>query len=187
MQEDLSVLGASPLEVKITFPPATVIPTLMPQITPQPTSSPIGSMPTAAFNLDPKVEDALIINLEHSIGPTKIDPGSTITWRFQPAQALDHREVKSLSVWLISSDTNQRLPNQFLLWNFRTNMWDNIDNPKWGENQVGNQNELVSQDGDVIIYFANTDKTMDIFIDKFGITLVFQRADGSIEVHGFTP
>jgi hypothetical protein len=187
MQSDLSTLGASPLEIKTTFPVATVIPTVTPQLTPRPTSSPLASLPTPAFTEDPMVQSALVVDLEQPIEHVKLGWGTSSLYRFQPAQALDHREVKSLSLWLISSNTNQRLPRQILLWNFRTNMWGSIDNPKWGENRAGYQNELVSQDGDVVVYLVNQDDTLETTVDTFGVTLVLQRTDGTIEIHGITP
>ncbi len=187
MRNDLEMLDASPLEIASSFLPATVIPTPTALLTPRPTSSPIASMPTPAFTPDPKLQNAYVVDLEKSIGPIKIGWNTSTLWRFQPAQSLDHSEVKSLSVWLISSDTNQRLPRQLLLWNFRNNMWGSIDDLKWGENRAGYRNDLVSQDGDVIIYLVNQDNSLETIVDELGITLVIQRVDGSIEVHGITP
>ncbi len=187
IRDDLTSLGADPLEVTISMAPATAIPTPTPQPTLRPTSSPIASMPTPFFTPDPILQNAYVVDIQKSVGPIKLGWNTSSLWHFQPAQSLDHREVKSLSVWLISSVTSQRLPRQILLWNFRKNMWGSIDNPKWGENQAGYQNELVSQDGDVVIYFVNQDNTLETIVDTFGITLVLQRTDGSIEVHGITP
>ena len=187
MLDDLSRLGASPLESTVSFAPVTPIPTPTLQPTLRPTSSPIASIPTPFFTPDPMLQHALIVDLEEAIGPIKIGWNSSSLWRFQPAQSLDHREVKSLSVWLISSDTSQRLPRQLLVWNFRTNMWGSIDELQWGENRAGYQNDLVSQDGDVIIYLVNQDNTLEATVDTLGITLVLQRTDGSVEVHGITP
>jgi hypothetical protein len=66
-------------------------------------------------------------------------------------------------------------------------MWGSIDNLKWGENHAGYQNDFVSQDGDVIIYLVNQDDSLETTIDTLGVTLVLQRTDGSVEVHGITP
>lgn len=187
MLDDLSNLGASPLESTISFAPATPIftPTLQPTL--RPTSSPMASMPTPVFTPDPMLQQALIVDLEESIGPVRIGLSTASLWHFQPAQPLDHREVKDLSVWLISSDTSQHLPPQLLVWNFKKNMWGSIDDLKWGENRAGYKNDLVSQDGDVIIYLVNQDNALETTIDTIGITLVLQRTDGSVEVHGITP
>lgn len=187
IRNDLVSLGSAPVEIPPSFPVATLIPTPTLQSTPRPTSSPSASMPTPFFTPDPRLQDALVVDLEKSIGPIRIGSNPIGLWRFQPAQSLDHREVKSLSVWLVSSDANQPLPRQLLLWNFRTNMWGSIDNPIWGENRAGYQNDLVSQDGDVILYLVNRDDRSDITVDTLGITLILQRTDGSIEVHGITP
>ncbi len=187
MRDDLKALGSSLLEVTSSFSPATAIPTPTAPLTPRATSSPISSMPTPAFTPDPKLQNVTIVDIEKSIGPVKLGWNTQKLLRFQPAQSLDHREVKSLSVWLISSDQNQRLPHQLLLWNFKLNMWGSIDNLKWGENRAGYQNDLVSQDGDVILYLVNQDNTLETTVDTLGITLVIQRTDGSIEVHGITP
>jgi hypothetical protein len=66
-------------------------------------------------------------------------------------------------------------------------MWGSIDDLKWGENRAVYQNDFVSPDGDVIIYLVNQDNSLEAVIDSIGITLVLQRTDGSIEVHGITP
>ena len=129
----------------------------------------------------------MVVDLENPVGPVKLGWNSSDLWRFQPAQPLDHREVKSLSVWLLSSDTFQRLPHQILVWNFRLNMWGSIDNLKWGENRADTPNDFVSQDGDVIINLVNQNNSLEATVDTLGITLVLQRTDGSIEIHGITP
>jgi len=187
IRDNLTSVGAKPLEVFTSMSPATAIPTPTLQPTLRPTSSPIASMPTPAFTPDPRLQYATVIDLERAFGPIELGWNNSTILRFQPAQSLDHREVKSLSVWLLSSDTSQRLPRQILLWNFRTNMWGSIDEIKWGENRAGYQNDLVSQDGDVIVYLVNQDDTLQSTVDTLGITLVLQRTDGSIEVHGITP
>ncbi|HKJ38747.1 MAG TPA: hypothetical protein VJ972_08210 [Anaerolineales bacterium] len=187
MRNDITALDAAPLEMPPSFFPATPIPTQTMQSTPRPTSSPLASMPTPVFTPDPKLRYALVVDIEKPVGPVKIGWNSSNMWRFQPAESLDHREVKSLSVWLISSDTTQRLPRQLLIWNFRKNMWGGIDDLKWGENRASNQNDFVSQDGDVIVYFVNQDNSLEAIVDTLGINLVLQRTDGSIEVHGITP
>jgi hypothetical protein len=187
MREDLTALGAAPLEVTPSFPSATAIVTATPAFTPRPTSSPDPSLPTPAFTLDPRQEHALIVDIEKAIEPVQIVWGFDKYWHFQPAQSLDHRQVQRLSVWLISSDTSQRLPRQISLWNFRNNMWGGNNELNWGENRINYPNEYVSPDGDVYIHFMSDDPTLETTIDKFGITLTLQRTDGSMEVHGIVP
>ncbi len=187
MRNDITSLGAAPLEIPPSFIPATPIPTQTLQFTPRPTSSPNASFPTSIYTPDPKLQQALIVDIEKQIGPIMLGWNTSYLWRFQSAESLDHKEVKSLSVWLNSSDTGQRLPRQLLIWNFRKNMWGSIDDLKWGENRAAYQNDLVSPDGDVIIYLVNQDNSLEALIGSIGITLVLQRTDGSIEVHGITP
>jgi tetratricopeptide (TPR) repeat protein len=187
MRNDITSLGAAPLEIPPSFIPATPIPTQTLQFTPRPTSSPDASFPTSIYTPDPKLQQALIVDIEKQIGPIMLGWNTSYLWRFQSAESLDHKEVKSLSVWLNSSDTSQRLPRQLLIWNFRKNMWGSIDDLKWGENRAVYQNYFVSPDGDVIIYLVNQDNSLEAVIDSIGITLVLQRTDGSIEVHGITP
>ena len=187
MRNDIVALGAAPLEILPSFPEATPIPTQTFQYTPRPTSSPDASFPTSIYTPDPKLQQALIVDIDKQIGPIMLGWNTSYLWRFQPAESLDHKEVKNLSVWLNSSDTSQRLPRQLLIWNFRKNMWGSIDDLKWGENRAVNQNDLVSPDGDVIIYLVNQDNSLEAVIDSIGITLVLQRTDGSIEVHGINP
>jgi tetratricopeptide (TPR) repeat protein len=186
IREDLSALGGLPLDV-VSSIALTPISTPTPLLTPRPTSTPDPSLPTPAFTEDPNLQYATVLDLEKPIEPVKIDWGFSVWWHFQPAQSLDHREVKRLSVWLISSDTSQRLPRQISLWNFRNNMWGGNNELHWGENKIDYANEYVSPDGDVYIKFASDDETLETIIDTFGITLVLQRSDGSIEVHGITP
>jgi hypothetical protein len=187
MRNDITSLGAAPLEIPPSFIPATPIPTQTLQFTPRPTSSPDASFPTSIYTPDPKLQQALIVDIEKQIGPIMLGWNTSYLWRFQSAESLDHKEVESLSVWLNSSDTSQRLPRQLLIWNFRKNMWGSIDDLKWGENRAVYQNDFVSPDGDVIIYLVNQDNSLEAVIDSIGITLVLQRTDGSIEVHGITP
>jgi hypothetical protein len=187
IRDDLTVLGASPLEIVSSFPHATAISTPTAPLTPRPISSPISSIPTPAFTPDPILQYASIVDIEKTIGPIKIGWNSDGLWRFQPAQALDHREVQKLSIWVISSDTSQRLPRQLFVWNFRNNMWGGVEELNWGENRLEFPNEYVSLDGDVIIHLMNHDNTLESTVDTLGITLVIQRTDGSIEVHGITP
>ena len=66
-------------------------------------------------------------------------------------------------------------------------MWGSIDNLKWGENRADTPNDFVSQDGDVIINLVNQNNSLEATVDTLGITLVLQRTDGSIEIHGITP
>jgi len=189
IQEDLAALGATPLEVTPSFPAGTAIPTptLTSLLTPRPTSSPNPSLPTPVFTEDPTLRFAHIIDLEQKVGPVQTGPTYDSLWRFQPAQSLDHREVQRLSVWLISSDTSQHLPRQISLWNFHNNMWGGNNEVHWGENQINYPNEYVSPDGDVYIHFAYGNSSVETTIDELGITLILQRTNGSIEVHGITP
>jgi len=187
IQNDLSALDAMPMEREASFAPATAIPMPTPLLTPRPTSSPDPSLATPAFTPDPILQSAIVVDLEKAIAPVKLGWGFQGLWRFQPVQALDHREVQRLSVWLISSNTTQRLPRQISLWNFRFNMWGGNNTLQWGENRINSAGEFVSPDGDVFIRLNNDDATLETTIDTFGITLVLQRTDGSIEVHGITP
>jgi tetratricopeptide (TPR) repeat protein len=187
IQNDLAALGASSIEVTPSFPFVTAIPKPTALLTPRPTSSPVSSVPTPPFTPDPIVQFANILDIEKTIGPITVGLNFDGLWRFQPAQSLDHREVQKLSVWVISSDTVQRLPRQLFVWNFRNNMWGGVDELKWGENRLEFQNEYVSPDGDVIVHFFNQDNTLETTIDTLGITLIIQRTDGSVEVHGITP
>jgi tetratricopeptide (TPR) repeat protein len=195
MQQDLAALGALPLEQtpSVSFatamPTLTPAPTLTPSITPRPTSSPNSAMPTPIFTADFMLQSITIVDLEKTIGPIEIKKGSNFDWRwqFQAAQSLDHREVKKLSIWLNSSDTSQGLPRQLYLWNFRNNMWGGVEELKWGENPVDYPNEYVSPDGDVIVYVFSHDGVLNTTIDSLGVTLIVQRTDGSIELHGVTP
>jgi tetratricopeptide (TPR) repeat protein len=187
IRDDLDALGGSPLEVDSSFAFATAIPTPTAFPTARPTSSPDPSLPTPAFEMDPSLQGAIIVDPEKPIEPVKIGWGFSALWRFQPAQPLDHREVQRLSIWLISSDTSQRLPRQISLWNFRWNMWGGNNELHWGENRINAANEFVSADGDVYIRLASDDDTLETVIDTFGITLVLQRTDGTVEVHGITP
>jgi hypothetical protein len=66
-------------------------------------------------------------------------------------------------------------------------MWGGNDELHWGENRINAANEFVSPDGDVYIRFESDDQTLETVIDTFGITLVLQRTDGTVEVHGITP
>jgi len=187
MREDLSALGASPLDMETSLTPVTPIATPTLQPTRSVTLTPMASMPVPVISPDALLQDAPIVDLEKTIGPIKVGPGSPSLWHFQAAQPLEIREVKSLSVWLISSDTSQRLPIQLFVLNFRKNIWESVEDLKWGENRAGNQNELVSGYGDVFIYLVHQDDALEITVDALGITLVIQRPDGSIEVHGITP
>jgi tetratricopeptide (TPR) repeat protein len=186
MREDLIALGGEPVAFDAPLI-ATVIPTPTALLTPRPTSSPDPSLPTPAFTPDPALEYATVLDIEKPIEPVKIGWGFSVLWHLQPAQSLDHREVQRLSVWLISSDETQRLPRQISLWNFRSNMWGGNNDLHWGENRINFPNEYVSPDGDVYVRFESDDDTLETTIDTFGITLVLQRTDGSIEVHGITP
>ena len=187
IQDDLAALGASPVDVTPSAPSATAIQTPTALLTPRPTSSPVASAPTPPFTPDPMLEFANIVDIEKTIGPLDVDLNFDGLWRFQPAESLDHREVQKLSIWVISPDTTQRLPRQLLVWNFRNNMWGGIEELKWGENRLEFQNEYVSPDGDVIVHFFIQDQTLETTVDSLGITLILQRADGSVEVHGITP
>lgn len=187
IRDDLAALEADPIEVTSSFLPATVIPLPTPLLTPRPTSSPDPSLPTPVFTLDPYLQSAEVVDIEKPIEQLFLGWGFQGLWLFQPAQPLDHHEVQSLSVWLISSDTSQRLPRQLSLWNFRSNMWGGNNELHWGENRINFPNEYVSPDGDVYIRLDNQDDTLETLIDTFGVTLVLQRTDGSIEVHGIVP
>ncbi len=66
-------------------------------------------------------------------------------------------------------------------------MWGGNNELHWGENRINYANEYVSPDGDVYIHFVNQYSTLETSIDTFGITLILQRTNGSIEVHGITP
>jgi tetratricopeptide (TPR) repeat protein len=187
IRADLIALGGTPSETAPSFEAATAIPSATPFLTPRATSSPDPALPTPPFPEDPSLQSATILDLEQPIEPVKIGWGFSVLWHFQPAQALDHREVQRLSVWLISSDTSQRLPRQISVWNFRNNMWGGNNDLHWGENRINAPNEYVSPDGDVYIRFASDDDTLETIIDTFGITLVLQRTNGSIEVHGINP
>ena len=187
IRADLATLDAKPIEITPSFPLATHIPSPTPLLTPRPTSSPDPSIPTPAFTPDPSLEYASVVDLETGISPVKLGWGFDKLWHFQPAQPLDHKEVKQLSVWLVSSNTSQRLPRQIFLWNFRSNMWGGNNELYWGENRINYADEYVSPDGDVYIHFVNQDSTLETVIDTFGITLILQRTNGSIEVHGITP
>jgi tetratricopeptide (TPR) repeat protein len=187
IRADLKALGGEPLEVELSNAPATVIPMMTPAFTPRPTSSPDPARPTPVFTEDPSLQGATILNIDDSVAPVKLGWGFSGLWRFQPAQSLDHREVQRLSVWLNSTDTSQRLPRQISLWNFRNNMWGGPNELHWGENKINTPDEYVSPDGDVYVYLINDDDTLETTIDELGITLVLQRTDGSIEVHGITP
>lgn len=187
IRDDLAALGASPIEVSSSFPSATAIPSPTPRVTPRPTSSPDPSIPTPVFTPDPQLQYAWTVDMDKAIESVSLGWGYGRLWRFQPSRSLDHREVRRLSVWIISSDTSQRLPRQLFLWNFRSNRWGGTSELHWGENVIDSPNDYVSPDGDIYIHFLNQDTTLQTVIDSFGITLVLQRTDGSIELHGISP
>ena len=66
-------------------------------------------------------------------------------------------------------------------------MWGGNNTLQWGENRINAAGEFVSPDGDVYVRLNNDDDTLETIIDTFGITLVLQRTDGSMEVHGINP
>jgi hypothetical protein len=66
-------------------------------------------------------------------------------------------------------------------------MWGGNNDLHWGENQINSPNEYVSPDGDVYIRLTNDDNRLETTIDRFGITMILKRTDGSIEIHGITP
>ncbi|WKZ47232.1 MAG: tetratricopeptide repeat protein [Anaerolineales bacterium] len=187
IQSDLAALNAPTLEISSSFPSATAIPPPMPRATPRPTSSPDPSVPTTIFSPDLQLQHAWTVDIDKPVEQVALGWGYGRLWRFQPSKSLDHRAVQRLSIWLISPDTSQRLPRQLFLWNFRANTWDSSDELHWGENVISSPNDYVSPDGDVYIHFLNQDTSLKTIIDSFGITLVLQRSDGSIETHGITP
>lgn len=187
MQADLAALGAAPLPVTVSVSAVTAIPTPSPRPTVRPTSTPDPALPTPLFTMDPNLQYAMVVDMEKTVGPIPIAENYYGLWRFQAAESLDHSDVQQLSVWVQGSDTTQRLPRQLLLWNFRTNMWGGVEELKWGENRLGLPDEYVSQDGDVIVQLSHQGDNLSTTIDSLGITLVLQRTNGSIEVHGITP
>jgi tetratricopeptide (TPR) repeat protein len=183
IRQDVTKLGGLPLNPTPSFASVTPIPTPTIQVTPRPISTLATPPLTPEANLN--IEDN--VDITKSVGPLQIDPTAYLTWRFQPAQAIPHKYIQTLTVWILSSDLSQKLPTQIFVWDFANNRWGAIISPVWGENTVDFPNDHVSRDGDVIIHIQGQIEVPATVIESLGVRLTVQKEDNSIEIIGFTP
>jgi tetratricopeptide (TPR) repeat protein len=191
IQDELRKLGAEPLEIT---PSVMVDATRMPTIQARPTARPLDTpitlstpqvtyTPTPGVSLPNDVETGMIVDLATGSGNLTLLPGDYPLLRFQPANPIPIKQVKSLIVHVIPAGDETTNPDiQIYFWVPRGGGWRYIA-PIWGDNPIDRSEDHVLPEGDIFLAIRNWG-TKTVVLDNVTVTLVVETLDGAIKTYG---
>ena len=191
IQAELEQLGAKPLEITPSVMlDATSIPTMQARPTARPLQTPVlldtppvTITPTPGISLPYNVDEAIIVDLATGTGKLSLLPGDYPLLRFQPAELIPVKQVKSLVVHLIPTSGETTNPYiQIYFWVPRGGGWQYIA-PTWGDNSIDRPKDYVLPDGDIFLAIRNWGSET-VVLDNVMLTLVVETLDGAIKTYG---
>lgn len=167
-----------------SIPPMPIRPTARPLQTPVALDTPIVTVtPTPGISYPFNVEESIIVDLETGTGKLTLLPNDYPLLRFQPAEPIPVKEVKSLVVHLFpSSPKNQNPDIQIYFWIPRSGGWRYIA-PTWGANPIEQSRDYVLPEGDIFLAIRNWGSETVTF-ETITVTLVVETFDGAIKTYG---
>jgi tetratricopeptide (TPR) repeat protein len=191
IQTELEELGAKPLEITPSVmldatsiptiqarPTARALPTPIPQNTPLVTIT-----PTPGISFPYNVNEAIIVDLARGAGKLTLLPNDYPLLRFQPAEPIAVKQVKSLVVHLSSASNETANPDiQIYFWVPRGGGWRYIA-PTWGDNPIDQAEDYVLPDGDIFLAIRNWG-SQTIEFNNVTLTLVVETQGGAIKTYG---
>ena len=189
IQTKLDELGAKPL--KLT-PSVMLNVTSIPTIEARPTARPLQTptllvtsvvtvTPTPGISLP--TEEPLIADLATGTGKLTLFPNDYPLIRFQPAEPIPVKQVKSLVVHLISASNQTTDPDiQIYFWAPRGGGWRYIA-PTWGDNPIDQSEDYVLPEGDIFLAIRNWGSET-VVLENVKLTLVVETQDGAIRTFG---
>jgi hypothetical protein len=191
IQTELEQLGAQPLQVTPSVMlDATSIPTIPARPTARPLETPVISdtqvvtfTPTPGISFPPSVNNAMIADLATGTGKLTLRPNDYPLLRFQPAEPIPVKQVKSLVIHLIPASSETTNPDiQIYFWAPRGGGWRYIA-PVWGDNSIEQSEDYVLPEGDIFLAIRNWG-TKTVAVDNVALTLVVETKDGAIKTYG---
>ncbi len=191
IQAELEQLGAKPLKLTSSLMlDATSIPTIQARPTARALQTPtfldtpvVTMTPTPGISLPSNVEEALIADLATGTGKLTLLPNDYPLIRFQPAEPIQVKQVKSLVVHLISASNETTDPDiQIYFWAPRGGGWRYIA-PTWGDNPIDQSKDYVLPDGDIFLAIRNWGSET-VVLENVTLTLVVETQDGAIKTYG---
>ena len=191
IQAELQQLGAQPLEIRPSVMlDATPIPTIQARPTarslqtPATLGEPLATLtPTPGISLPFDVENAIIVDLATGMGKLTLLPNDYPLLRFQPAEPIPVKQVKSLVVHLIPALQESTNPDiQIYFWVPRGGGVRYIA-PVWGDNPIDQAEDYLLPEGDIFLSIRNWG-TETVVLDKVTLTLVVETLDGAIKTYG---
>lgn len=191
IRAELEELGDQPLEIKPSVMlDATFIPTIPARPTARPLQTPVilGTpvvtvTPTPEISLPFNVADSQIVDLGTGTGKLTLLPNDYPLLRFQPAESIPVKQVKSLVVHLIPASNEMRNPDiQIYFWVPRGGGWRYIA-PTWGDNPINQAPDYILPEGDIFLAIRNWGKETVVF-ENVTVTLVIETQDGAIKTYG---
>jgi len=191
IQAELQQLGAQPLEIRPSVMlDATPIPTIQARPTarslqtPATLGKPLATLtPTPGISLPFDVENAIIVDLATGMGKLTLLPNDYPLLRFQPAEPIPVKQVKSLVVHLIPALQESTNPDiQIYFWVPRGGGVRYIA-PVWGDNPIDQAEDYLLPEGDIFLSIRNWG-TETVVLDKVTLTLVVEILDGAIKTYG---
>lgn len=191
IQAELKKLGDQPLQMTSSvLLNATSIPTISARPTARALEAPIisntvivTSTPTAGVSLPYNVSDAMIVDLATGTGKLTLLSNDYPLLRFQPAEPIPVKEVKSLVVHLIPASNEMRNPDiQIYFWVPKGGGWRYIA-PTWGDNVIDLASDYALPEGDIFLAIRNWG-TETVTFDNVMLTLVVETQDGAIKTYG---
>ena len=191
IQAELEQLGAQPLEIT---PSVMLDATPMLTIQARPTARPLETLialdtrlvtltPTPGISLPYNVEDAIIVDLATGTRKLTLLPNDYPLLRFQPAEPISVKQVKSLVVHLIPSSNETTDPDiQIYFFVPRGGGWRYIE-PTWGENPIDQARDYVLPEGDIFLAIRNWGSET-VVLNNVTLTLVVETQDGAIKTYG---
>ena len=191
IRAELAQLGAQPLEMEPSvmldvtpIPTIQARPTARPLQTPIPSGTPLVTMtPTPGISLPPNVQHAIIADLATGTDNLTLLPNDYPLIRFQPAEPIPVKQVKSLVVHLIAASNETTNPDiQIYFWVPRGGGWRYIA-PSWGDNTIELPEDHILPEGDIFLAIRNWGKETVVF-ENVTLTLIVETLDGAIKVFG---
>ena len=170
-----------PTIMESTTPTPTVTGTLTPPASPTSTASPTASATVPPLVYTPPDQNQTIVDLQVGSGPLILTSAERQMLRFQPAWAINVREVQSLTIFLETKDEKNATPPSIEIWNPFSATWTALQ-LNWGESSVRFPGSYVLPEGD--IYIALRSSGVRVELSDVSLRLVVMDQDGQLSVYG---
>jgi tetratricopeptide (TPR) repeat protein len=191
VRKELAALELEPLSTQVSVKAlSTPFITLTPQATARtlaltPVETPLSNSTattSAPIHLPDQSANTIIVDPASGTGRFTIYGYSTLLFRFQPAQTVQVKYVKSLSLRLSAGELIGPSALPLELWNPYTGGWNLIDTA-WGYNQIDQPKQYVLPGGDLFVSLYNPYPN-PLLLDDLSISMEVQTPDGQALVIG---